>query len=46
MKKILAIILLVSVGLFASDFTPRKSKKCKENAKKVKKLRKSGQIKM
>jgi hypothetical protein len=46
MKKILAIMLLFSVVLFTTDFTPRKSKKCKENHKKVKKMRKSGQLKM
>ena len=46
MKKILAIMLLFSVTLFTTDFTPRKSKKCKENRKKVAKMRKSGQIKM
>lgn len=46
MKKILALIMLFSVVLFATDFTPRKSKKCKENIKKVKKMRKSGQLKM
>jgi hypothetical protein len=45
MKKILALILLFSVA-FATDFTPRKSKKCKDNIKKVKKMRKSGQLKM
>ena len=46
MKKTLAILLLFSVTLFVTDFTPRKSKKCKENRKKVAKMRKSGQLKM
>ncbi|HVD98860.1 MAG TPA: hypothetical protein VNB90_11705 [Cytophagaceae bacterium] len=46
MKKIIALVMLFSVVLFTTDFTPRKSKKCKENSKKVKKMRKSGQLKM
>jgi hypothetical protein len=46
MKRILAIMLLFSVAFFSADFTPRKSKKCKDNAKKVKKMKKSGHLKM
>ena len=46
MKKIFTLIMLFLVVLLAADFTPRKSKKCKDNIKKVKKMRKSGQLKM
>ncbi len=47
MKKTLALILLLfTVTMFTTDFTPRKSKKCKENRKKVAKMRKTGQLKM
>jgi len=46
MRKLVAILLLISVSFMAADFTPRKSKKCKENAKKLTKLRKSGALKM
>jgi hypothetical protein len=46
MKKLITLILIVALGLFSTDFTPKKSKKCKDNAKKVKALRKSGHLKM
>ena len=45
MKKIIACLMIFSVVLFATDCT-RASKKCKDNHKKVKKLRKSGALKM
>lgn len=45
-KTITLIMLLFAVTMFTTDFTPRKSKKCKENRKKVAKMRKSGQLKM
>ncbi|MCS6822972.1 MAG: hypothetical protein NZ529_01660 [Cytophagaceae bacterium] len=45
MKKVISILLLLFVAYYSTDCV-RASKKCKDNAKKVKKLRKSGVLKM
>lgn len=43
MRKYLTLAFLCSFLVFATDFTtpPRKSKKCKESAKRIKKFRKT-----